>query len=176
MKTRAVGIMAGLLAVFLLVPALAQDEPKQQRSEELYDQLDEARLNVELLTLELDAEKHQLRQQAPMIKNLVFGYGAGFGGSGEGVSFYGKPPSPEEAEKERQKALSEFREQYNQLKVATLETSKKLRRERRRVSELEKRLGEPPTPESHPDLDRRLKDVDQKLDRVLRVLEGQKRQ
>ena len=41
-------IMAGLLAVIFLVPALAQDEPKQQQSEEPYDQLDEARLNVEL--------------------------------------------------------------------------------------------------------------------------------
>jgi hypothetical protein len=177
MKTRAVGIMTGLLAVFLLVPALAQDKPKEQQSEELYDQLDEARLNVELLSLDLDAEKNQLRQHNKMVNSehdLAVGFGMGFGGGGGG--FNGKPMSPEDAEKERQKSFAELREQYDQLKVSTLETSKKLRRERRRVAELEKQLGEPPSPESRPDLDRRLRDVEQKLDRILKELEeGQKR-
>jgi hypothetical protein len=50
-----------------------------------------------------------------------------------GGGFGGGTPNPEEAKK----ALASMRERYEELRAATLETSKKLGQERRRLAELE---------------------------------------
>jgi hypothetical protein len=70
MRKRAIGIMTGLLAVILLVPALAQDEPKQQRSEERYEQIDQARARIEIMEIDLAVEKQQLVQAMQFLKSV----------------------------------------------------------------------------------------------------------
>ena len=65
MRTRAIGIMAGLLAVILAGPALAQEPPRdqpEQQSETLLDQLDEARIQVELMEMEVAADKRVVQK------------------------------------------------------------------------------------------------------------------
>ena len=60
MRTRSIGIMTGVLAVILASPALAQQPPRdqpKQKTEELLDKLDEARVQVELLEMEVAADK-----------------------------------------------------------------------------------------------------------------------
>jgi hypothetical protein len=136
----------------LSLPAWAEgDEPKQQQSDReergLDGRLDEARLNVELLNLELETEKNQLRQLLTILKQYEFGFGGmggmggGFGGMGGMGGGHPNPgtPNPEEEKKERDTLRASLRKRYEELKAATLETAKTLGQERRRLAELEGR-------------------------------------
>src|SRR5438045_2735434 len=79
----------------------------------------------------------------------------------------------EEAKQQGDEAIGSTRKRFEELKAATLETSKRLRQERRRVAELEGRLGQPQlAAPATPEIERRLRDVEQKLDQVLKVLEN----
>jgi hypothetical protein len=129
----------------LSLPAWAEgDGPKQEQSDRegrgLDGRLEEARLNVELLSLELETEKEQLRQQLPSLKQFEFGF-PGMGGMGGGFGGMGgmgdSPPNPEDVKKKRDTLIASLRKHYEELKAATLETAKQLAQERRRLAELE---------------------------------------
>jgi hypothetical protein len=101
------------------------------------DQLEEARLDVELLELELSTEKTQLRQYSQMLTQYEFGFGGmggGMGGMGGGMGggFGGGAPGSEQ----RKKGLASMRERYEELKSATLETARKVAQARRRLAAL----------------------------------------
>jgi hypothetical protein len=114
--------------------------PKPAPTPELNDQLEEARLGVELLQFELSAEKTQLKQHLQMLKQIDFVLigrgGMGMMGGGPGGGFGGAAPDSEQ----RKKALAASRERYDELKAAVLETSKKLSRARQRLAEIEGRV------------------------------------
>ena len=117
---------------------------------ELNDQLEEARLSVELLQLELSTEKTQLQQHLQMLTQYEFGpfglggMGGGMGGMGGGMGGMGGGFGGAAADSEqRKKALTAMRERYEELKAATLETSKKLGRARHRLAEIEGRIEQP---------------------------------
>lgn len=179
MNTKCVAI--AMVLAFTLSAALAQSPPKEQPAdrEKLYDELDEARTNVELLTLELDALRNQAQMQVQMLVQRQWMGVAGFGMGGMmgGGMRGGFPPLVDAEEVKKQGEAEDLLRQtgYEALKKTIVDTSRKLRRERRKVAELEERLNERPTKAvDQPDLDRRLKNVEQKLDRILKELEASK--
>src|SRR3954449_10785753 len=67
MRTRSIGIMTGLLAVILSVPALAQ---QPHSDEERYEQIDEARARIEIMEIDLTVERQQLVQAMQFLKTV----------------------------------------------------------------------------------------------------------
>lgn len=180
MKTL-IAIAAVLL--LLLSAGLAQAPSREQPAEReaLFDQLDEARANAELLSLELDALKNQAQMQVQMLTQRRWMGMSGFGMGGMGMMGGGMrstPPqevNPDEPMKQAEAEEAARQAGYESLKKTILETSRKLGRERRKVAELEERLNERPSrPADRPDIDRRLKSVEQKLDKVLKELAASK--
>lgn len=183
-------VVLGLLCTVSPPEMRAQDGPGGQPAEEVRDQVDEARLNVELLGLELAAEKSQLKQQLQLTKMVEFGAGGMGGGMG---GFGGGAADTEEGKKEREKLVASSRERLQALKAATLETTRRLGRERRRLAELEGRLnaerpggvakpGAAPAAiveaegggAKPPGIEERLAEIERKLDRLVKKLDAPK--
>ena len=178
MRTRTFTSILILLAA--AVPALAGETPRDEAARRktgparrgILEELDEARVNVELLDLEYQGLKNHLKQDIQMTQHSVFGFGMG-GGMGGGAPF-GRGVDPEEVKKRQDEMLASRRKQSEELRSATLEAGRKLRREQRRVAEIERDLGEPPAAGVGPGVERRLEEVEQKLDQVLKLLEKMK--
>jgi hypothetical protein len=151
MRKRTIGIMAGLLAVFLSVPALAQqtrrDQP-EQRSEDLLDKLDETRVQVELLEMEVAADKKVIQKMMEV--------------STEARLQRGDQPEERKADIERlTRMLEEVRAHF-------VQKSLELRRARRHLAELE---GKRPEATKAATADRRIKAIERIINEILREVE-----
>jgi hypothetical protein len=129
--------LTAVAALCLILPARAPgDDPKPQSADReernVDDRREEARLNVELLNLELETEKAQLRQQLQVLKQQEFGLGLMVGRGG-----FGGRRNPPDSDEEK-KALASLHERYERLKAETVETSKKLGQAQRLLAELDR--------------------------------------
>src|SRR5262249_33430063 len=123
---------------------LRRDEPTRDEAkrQERLDELDEARGNCELLELEVDADRQQLRKMIGILKETELLAIQGFN---QGPVLRGATPDEAEA------TIDRYKEKLAQVRVDFVGKSKALGRERRRVAELEGQLqinaaSPPPTP------------------------------
>jgi hypothetical protein len=126
------GIAVGIVCMLLRASAALAEAPATGSA----GGVEEARIEVEMLQLELNAEKVQLQQQLQTLKQFEFAFRGGtgmFGGFGGGGPGGVAGPDPEE----RKKTVASMRESYNELKAATVETAKKLAEAQRRLAALE---------------------------------------
>jgi ATP phosphoribosyltransferase len=157
MRMRAIGVMAGLLAVIHLVPAQAQDEPKQQRSEKRYEQIDEARARVEVIEMELAAENHQLTQALKFLKSAELPVR----GSTE--------PEPSDEQKKRyEEFVDRTQVGVKEHQARYVEMSKELGRAKRHLAALE---GKRPETAKAPTAERRIRAIERIINEILREVE-----
>jgi hypothetical protein len=153
MRTRAIGIVVGVLAIILTVPALAQepsrDQPGQQ-SEDLHDQLDEARVQVELLEMEVAADKRHFQKLLDVLR--------------EAGLQRGDQPEERKADVERLKRMLE------EVRMHFAVTSKELSRARRHLAELEGRAGRP-REDKVSNAERRIRAIERIISEILREVE-----
>jgi hypothetical protein len=151
MRKRTIGIMAGLLAVFLSVPALAQqtrrDQP-EQRSEDLLDKLDETRVQVELLEMEVAADKKLVQKMLEAHTEARLQRG-------------GQPEEPKPDIERLTRMLEEVRANF-------VQKSMELSRAKRRLAELEERR---PKAAKVPTADRRIRAIERIINEILREVE-----
>ena len=168
------------------------DEPRASRTEaerlDLAERLGEARGTVEVLEIELAHQKQLLGQRLQSIEMMNrmtlerrgMGWLGGRGGMGGGFRSLPKreatPADEKENEKEQSTASGEARKQLEELKkdfdranVKYLELSRKLGRERQRLSELDVALHgrRRAASDGTSDLNRRLGEIERKLDVLL---------
>lgn len=190
MKTRVIGLLVTLSLGMLTVPAMAQqpdDEGgRRRRPDKLAEEIDEARVRVELLEMELQADREHLRRSFTSLRSAE-----------SRVRGSGQPEMPEEFREQQAKFAAEMRKQIEEEKARFVERSRELAREKRRLEELERRLrpsrreprGDQPRNRpiaaladvvrdelergvaGPPELERRIDEMDKKLERVIRELE-----
>jgi hypothetical protein len=126
------GIAVGIVSLLLGVPAALAEAPAKGNA----SLLEQARLEVEMLQLELNTDKAQLQQQLRLLKQFEFGSGprGGMGMMGGGPGGGGIGAVDTEAWK---KSVAAMRERYDEHKAATVETSRKLAEAQHRLAELE---------------------------------------
>jgi hypothetical protein len=128
-----------------------QESPEARRS----DSLAEARLDVELLQLELSGTKQALTQHLQMLNQYEVGRMFGpMGMGGMGMGRAGGPGGGAPDSEQYKKAKAEVRERFEELKSATVQTSRKLAEARRRLAELEGTAGQAATADNPPRDDR----------------------
>jgi hypothetical protein len=151
MRTRAIGIMAGVLAVILAVPAMAQQPPRdqpEQKTEELLDQLDEVRIQVELLEMEVAADKKVVQKMMEVLTEARLQRG----------------DQPEE----RKADIVRLTGMLEEVRADFVKKSMELSRAKRRVSELEERR---PKAAKVPTADRRIRAIERIISEILREVE-----
>lgn len=140
---------------------LARDEPTrgETRQRERLDELDEARVNVELLEMEVDADRDQIRK---MVKALNEAELQGIPGFADLTSTRSKFKID----------IDEYKKRLAEVRSRFADRSTKLARERRRLAELEKGVTIASTPPPAPTpREFGMKDVDRALDLILRGVE-----
>jgi hypothetical protein len=143
------GIAVGIVCMLLRASATLAEAPATGSA----GGVEEARIEVEMLQLELNSEKVQLQQQLRLLQQFEFGFrggmgmmGGGFGGGGRGGNAVAGPDA-----EERKKTVASMRESYDELKAATVDTAKRLAEAQRRLAALEGQVeaagpaGSPPS-------------------------------
>jgi hypothetical protein len=157
MRTRSIGIMTGLLAVILPVSALARDEPDQKRSEERYEQIDEARARIEIMEIDLTVEKQQLVQAMQFLKS---------------VELPVRGPAEPELTNEQKKRNEEFVDRVQvgvkEHQARYVEMSKELGRAKRHLAELE---GKRPETAKAATAERRIRAIERIIGEILKEVE-----
>jgi hypothetical protein len=173
------GWFAPVVAVLLISSGvLAQDKgavdaAKPDDRQKLRDELVEARVREEILTMEVDAERQHLRQAVQSLKQVEFRFLPQMGVMGMGGGPGAAPPADDQRKQQeidlrrrQEEAVMASRIRLEELKEKFVETNKELSRASQRRAELEERLGE--RPPVKPDVEKRLAEVERKLDSVLK--------
>jgi hypothetical protein len=148
--------------------ALADDEELK-----LSDERDEARVDVELMTIQLQQDRVYLESMIQEIKQReqrTLLYPEGFGG-GPGAP----PDQPQQLLKQNILALEKAKQRLGQLKGEYLDDMKKLSHAQLRLAKLDKRLESSDQASATEAIGRRLDDMERKLDQILRRLETAKK-
>jgi hypothetical protein len=170
MRSRLVPVAVLLISgVVLAQDKGAVDAAKPDDRQKLRDELVEARVREEVLMMEVDAQRQHLRQAVQNLSQLEFG--VVFGGM-----MMGGAPLAEDQRKQQEieqrrrheEAVMARKIRLEELKEKFLETNKQLSRASQRRAELEERLGE--RPPVKPDVEKRLGEVERKLDAALKGL------
>jgi hypothetical protein len=154
MRKRTIGIMAGLLVVFLSVPALAQQPPSD---EERSEQIDEARARIEIMEIELTVEKQQLVQAMQFLKSVELP-----------VRGSAEPELTNEQKKWNEEFVERVQVGVKEHQAMYVEMSKELGRAKRRLAELE---GKRPESAKVPTSERRIRAIERIINEILREVE-----
>jgi hypothetical protein len=147
--------------------------PGEAKRQRLLDELDDARINGDLLALEVEADKAQIQRMMTVLRETElmaiqgFSQGPVIGGSAE----------------KREEAIDRYRQKLDQVSRNFVIKSKELSRERRRVADLEAQLGlaaagPPASPAAAPRSTRAVRslaDAERVLDLILRGVESWQR-
>jgi hypothetical protein len=143
-------------------PAFPRGDARQQS---LVDQLDDARINCDLLEMEVAADKAQIEKMMTVLRETEllsvqgFSQGPVLGGSDR---------------EEREANVEKYKKKLDRVCAEFVIESKELSRERRRVAELEAELGLTPAPNLAPAparAARSISDAERVLDLILRGVE-----
>jgi hypothetical protein len=154
MRKRTIGIMTGLLAVFLSVPALAQKPPAV---EERYEQIDEARARIEIMEIDLTVEKQQLVQAMQFLKAVELP-----------VRESAEPESTDEQKKRKDEFVLRIHAGVKEHQARYVEMSKELGRAKRHLAELE---GKRTEAAKSPTAERRIRAIERIINEILREVE-----
>ena len=161
MKMRAIILSLTLLG--LATAPMRGQEPDRQQPDDLLDRIDEARIRVDLLEMEVAADRRLFQKMLEVLRETellqVQGVASGpvIGGS-----------SPEE----REVNIARYERKLDEVRDRFVERSRELGRERRRVAELEgRRDGRPGAAASPVEDDRRGRAPARLLEQFLKELE-----
>ncbi|HEV3165826.1 MAG TPA: sigma-70 family RNA polymerase sigma factor [Isosphaeraceae bacterium] len=157
----------------VLDPAQPRGERGGEEVDALSDELDEARVEQEVLQIEIQSEKQRLSMEVQQLKQYEFPYHA--------MMMMGQASREEQekaqkgAEEQRLQTLKDGKEGIAMIRARYLEDTKKLSRVKRRVQALEKKMNVPSTSAgSIASLESRLTEVEHKLDQLLKAVETKK--
>jgi hypothetical protein len=123
------------------------------------DELDDARINSELLEIEVEAGRQQLKQMMAVLNETELQEIQGFSRG---------PVLSGNTGEERQERIKNYKSKYAEVRDDFVSKSKALARERRRVAELENQLHLTVAPPSPTSAERPWKDAMQVLDLILK--------